>query len=80
MHASRGAEVVLSLPAKIAANLHGLFPGAASDLLGLMNVLLPPPGRIGRDVRTGKESSSSVSPSWITTLNEQAAQENNQLA
>jgi hypothetical protein len=42
------------------------------------------PGRvpdqlIGSDVRTGKQSSSSVSPSWITPLNEQAAQKNNQV-
>jgi NAD(P)-dependent dehydrogenase (short-subunit alcohol dehydrogenase family) len=73
------AEVVLSLPAKVAVKLHGLFPGATTDLLGLMNVLLPSPGGIGRDVRTGKQSSSSLSPSWITTLNERAAQENNQI-
>jgi NAD(P)-dependent dehydrogenase (short-subunit alcohol dehydrogenase family) len=73
------AEVILSLPAKVSVNVHGLFPGATTDLLGLANLLLPPPGGIGSDVRTGKQSSSSVSPSWITTLNEQAAQENNQL-
>jgi NAD(P)-dependent dehydrogenase (short-subunit alcohol dehydrogenase family) len=73
------AEVVLSLPAKAAVKLHGLFPGTTTDVLGLMNVLLPPPGGIGSDVRTGKQSSSSASPSWITTLNEQAAQENNQV-
>lgn len=73
------AEVILSLPAQAVVKLHGLFPGATTDLLGLMNVLLPPPGGIGSDVRTGKHSSSSVSPSWITTLNEQAAQENNQV-
>lgn len=73
------AEVVLSLPAKVAVKLHGLFPGPVTDLLGLINVLLPPPGGIGSDVRTGKQSSSSVSPSWITTLNERAAQENNQV-
>lgn len=73
------AEVVLSLPGKIATMVHGLLPGVTTDLLGLMNVLLPPPGGIGRDIRTGKQSSSSVSPSWITTLNEQAARENNQI-
>jgi hypothetical protein len=59
--------------------VHGLFPGMTTDLLGLMNVFLPPPGGIGRDIRTGKQSSSSISPSWITILNEQAAQENNQV-
>jgi NAD(P)-dependent dehydrogenase (short-subunit alcohol dehydrogenase family) len=67
------AEVVLSLPARAAVKLHGLFPGTTTDLLGLMNVLLPPPGGIGSDVRTGRQSSSSASPSWITTLNEKAA-------
>jgi short-subunit dehydrogenase len=41
------AEVVLSLPAKIAVKLLGLLPGVTTDLLGLMNVLLPPPGGIG---------------------------------
>ena len=73
------AEVVLSLPAKVAVKFHGLLPGTTTDVLGLVNVLLPPPGGIGSDVRTGKQSSSSASPSWITTLNEQAAQENNQV-
>jgi NAD(P)-dependent dehydrogenase (short-subunit alcohol dehydrogenase family) len=73
------AEVVLSLPAIVATKVHGLFPGMTTDLLGLMNVFLPPPGGIGRDIRTGKQSSSSISPSWITILNEQAAQENNQV-
>ena len=73
------AEVVLSLPAKVAVKFHGLLPGITTDVLGLVNVLLPPPGGIGSDVRTGKQSSSSASPSWITTLNEQAARENNQV-
>jgi NAD(P)-dependent dehydrogenase (short-subunit alcohol dehydrogenase family) len=73
------AELVLSLPAKAAVKLHGLFPGTTTDGLGVMNVLLPPPGGIGSDVRTGKQSSSGATPSWITTLNEQAAQENNQV-
>jgi len=73
------SEVVLSLPARLAVKLHGLFPGVTTDLLGLINVLLPPPGGIGQDVRTGKQSSSSVSPSWITALNERAAQDNNEI-
>lgn len=74
------SEVVLSLPGKFAATMHALFPGATTDLLGLINVLLPWPGGISSDVRTGKQSSSKVSPSWVTTLNEQAAQANNQVS
>jgi len=71
MRPRRGGSV-LSLPAKVAVKFHGLFAGAAVDLLGLMNVFLPSAGGIGREVRTGEQSSSSVSPSWITTLNERA--------
>jgi short-subunit dehydrogenase len=74
------AEIVLSLPAKLAVKLHGLFPGLTTDLLGLINRMLPPPGGIGKEVRTGKQSFSKASPSWITTLNERAAQQNNQIA
>lgn len=74
------AEVVLSVPAKLAARIHGLFPGATADLLSIVNRLLPPPGGIGAEARTGKESFSKVSPSWATALNEQAARNNNQIA
>jgi NAD(P)-dependent dehydrogenase (short-subunit alcohol dehydrogenase family) len=76
---SGDAEVVLSLPAKVAVKLHALFPGITTDVLGLMNVFLPPPGGIGSSIRTGKQSSSIMSPSWLTTLNERAARENNQV-
>jgi hypothetical protein len=72
--------VVLSLPARIAAKIHGLLPGVTTDLLGIMNVLLPSPGGIGTEARTGAQSFSAVSPSWITGLNERAVQENNQVS
>ena len=74
------AEVVLSFPAKLATKLHALFPSATTDLLGMINRLLPPPGGVGTEVRTGKQSFSKVSPSWITTLDEKAARQNNQIA
>jgi NAD(P)-dependent dehydrogenase (short-subunit alcohol dehydrogenase family) len=74
------AEVVLSAPAKLAATVHGLFPGMTGDLLSIVNRLLPAPGGIGSEARTGKQSRSRVSPSWLTTLNEQAAKENNEVA
>ena len=72
------AEVILSVPAKLAAQLHGVFPGLTSDLLSIVNRLLPRSGGIGTDVRTGKESQSPLS--WLTALNEPAAKENNQVA
>jgi len=77
---NRKAEVVLSVPAKLAVLVHGLAPGTITDLLGFVNRLLPGPGGIGNDAKTGSQSTSRVSPSWVTALNEQAAQRNNQIA
>jgi short-subunit dehydrogenase len=74
------SEVVLSVPAKFATLIHGVFPEVTVDVLGVINRFLPPPGGIGTDVRTGKQSKSKASPSWLTALNERAAQENNQIA
>jgi short-subunit dehydrogenase len=74
------AEVVLSLPAKLAVLTHGIMPGFTASALTLMNRMLPAPGGIGTDARAGKQSFSRVSPSWITRLNERAARRNNQVA
>lgn len=74
------AELMLSVPAKVATMVHGAFPEVTVDVLGVVNRLLPPPGGIGTDVRTGKQSASKASPSWVTALNERAAQQNNQIA
>jgi len=75
------AEVVLSPPAKLATILHGLFPGLMADVLGLANaLLLPAPGGIGSARLPGKDSSSPLSPSWLTRLSDRAAQRNNEHA
>lgn len=74
------SELVLSLPAKLAVKFHGLAPGTTTNFMAWMNRLLPPPGGIGTEIRTGKQSFSDVSPSWLTTLNEQAAKRNNEVA
>lgn len=74
------AEIVLTVPAQLATLIHGVFPDITIDMLGLMNRFLPGPGGIGTDVRTGKQSQSKASPSWITSLNERAAADNNQIA
>ncbi|HET7891517.1 MAG TPA: SDR family NAD(P)-dependent oxidoreductase [Candidatus Sulfotelmatobacter sp.] len=75
------AEVVLSLPAKFAVKVHGLFPGTTANVLGVVNRLLPSAQGDSRkrEPKTGKESFSEVSPSWVTTLNERAAEQNNQV-
>jgi short-subunit dehydrogenase len=74
------SEVILTLPAKIATLIHGVFPEVTVDVLGVVNHFLPPPGGIGTDVRSGKQSTSKASPSWVTALNEKAALDNNQIA
>jgi NAD(P)-dependent dehydrogenase (short-subunit alcohol dehydrogenase family) len=74
------AEVVLSLPAKLAVNLNGIFPGLTSDILSLIDQVLPKSDGSKNEPKTGKESYSNASPSWVTALNERAAQNNNQVA
>jgi hypothetical protein len=63
-------------PAVLAAQL---APRLTTEVLALVNALLPGPGGIGRRAARGYESQSEVSPSWATALNEQAAAENNEL-
>ncbi|HEU4439604.1 MAG TPA: SDR family NAD(P)-dependent oxidoreductase, partial [Methylomirabilota bacterium] len=78
------ADRVLSLPAKLGATVHGIFPGLTAELLGLVNRLLPGsrgPGRhspVGAGALEGEASTSAVSPSVLTTLGERAAERNNQ--
>jgi short-subunit dehydrogenase len=74
------SEVVLSLPARLLARFHGAFPGATADFMALANALLPAPGGVGREPRSGASSESKISPSWATTLNERAAVQNNEVA
>jgi short-subunit dehydrogenase len=73
------AELVLSLPAKLAVKFNGIFPGTTNNLLQLMARLLPGPSGIGTEARAGWQSFSPISPSWLTALNEQASEQNNQI-
>lgn len=76
---SRGdAEVVLSLPAAVAVKFQALMPGITADALALVNAVLPSAGKSETLAKTGKQSVSDVSPSWITALNEHAAESHNQ--
>lgn len=73
-------EVVLSVPAKAAAKFHALFPATTSYLLGAVDRVLPSPTESKRESHPGRESSSAVSPSWLTILDDRAARENNEEA
>ena len=73
------AELVISVPAKIAVLFDALFPEAMSQMLSLANGLLPKAGGAGTERMKGRDSTSSWSPSWLTTLNEEAALRNNEV-
>jgi hypothetical protein len=73
------AEVMLSLPARLAVTFHGIFPGLTSEINAWMNQMLPEPGGIGKRQVRGKESESEWSPSKLTALNEQQAMANNEI-
>ncbi|MGH7420298.1 MAG: SDR family NAD(P)-dependent oxidoreductase [Candidatus Rokuibacteriota bacterium] len=76
------AERVLSLPAKLGVLAHGLFPGLTADVLGVVNRWLPEPEGeedVYRRPLKGEQSTSEVSPSWLTTLGERAARRSNQV-
>jgi NAD(P)-dependent dehydrogenase (short-subunit alcohol dehydrogenase family) len=74
------AEVILSVPAKLAVAFHGLFPGLTSDILAIENRMLPKDGGIGDSWAKGFESESTVTRSRITAMTRAAERRNNQLA
>jgi short-subunit dehydrogenase len=74
------ARAVLSLPAKFAVKLNEMFPEFTAAILAAANRFLPSSGGVGRNSASGEESFTLLSPSLLTTLNERAAQQNNQIA
>ena len=73
------AELVISIPAKVAVMFEALFPEAMSQVLAAVNQFLPGPGGAGTERVKGRDSTSSWSPSWLTTLNDEAALRNNEV-
>jgi short-subunit dehydrogenase len=73
------AELVISVPAKVAVLFESLFPEAMSQILAAVNQVLPGAGGVGTETMKGRDSTSAWSPSWLTTLNEAAAERNNEV-
>lgn len=72
------AEVVLTLPAKLAVAVQGIAPTLTANVLALANRhALPAPGGIGPGRRTGADS-RRVLPSAVTVLSDRAAAANNE--
>jgi hypothetical protein len=72
------AELILTLPAKLAVLLHAMLPGAMADLFAWANEYLPDPGGVGTRNVKGRDSRSDLSSSWLTRLSDQAAARNNE--
>ena len=72
------AEVILGWQAGVLARIHGLLPGYTTDLLGLVNRLLPGPGGLGARAVSGGASRSAVTESPLESLGQRAAQDLNQ--
>ncbi len=76
---SRKVEITLTVPAKMLALVHGIFPQLTINLLSIVNRFLPKTGQAeGFDRSTGKESETPLSRSFLTTLGRKAAQTYNE--
>lgn len=72
------SEVVLTPQAKLLSLFHGLFPGVTTDILALVNRLLPGPGGVREAKLRGYESETPVTRSFLTKLGREAARDLNQ--
>lgn len=74
-------EITLTLLARTAVVVNALFPGLVARMMMLENRFLPKPAdhQEGDRLKTGWESQSEVAPSVLTSLSDQATQENNEL-
>jgi len=78
--AKRGdAELIISPQAKIAAKMNALFPEITTEIVGLVNEILPSAGGIGDSKVTGSESTSFISPSILTSNLDAASHQNNEI-
>ncbi len=70
------AEVFLGLQARLLSTVHGVMPGLTSNLMGMVNRLLP--HGTAKERRTGGESETAVSRSFLQVLGRRAAARFNQ--
>jgi short-subunit dehydrogenase len=75
---SGDAELIITPQAKLAVKFHGLFPGVTSDILGLVNRVLPDANDDQKDRHLGKESETVLTRSFITKAGRRAAQKYHQ--
>lgn len=69
------SEVVLSPQAQVLATAHGVAPGAVSDLLGVVNRVMPGSRSTSSARFTGKESGNAISDSVLTRMGRRAGED-----
>lgn len=73
------ARLTLGVHTKAAIVLSELFPGCAARLTAIANRFLPGPDSAGsKTLHSGWESQSSLAPSWLTQLSDEATVRNNE--
>jgi short-subunit dehydrogenase len=73
------AEIILTVQARIAAKLDALFPEFNSEIMALVNRMLPGMDGGSMESRKGRDSESAATQSGVNTLGEQAAVRNNEM-
>ncbi len=69
------AEIVLSLPAKLAVLFHGVAPGTTTRILGVQNRFMPGTGATEKERYLGRDSETAISRSVLTSPGRKAAHE-----
>jgi short-subunit dehydrogenase len=73
------SEIIISLPAKLAIKLHALFPEISSAILATVSRALPEKPELASQKVKGAQSTTPITESWLTTLDQKAARKNNQI-
>ncbi|PTX21328.1 short-subunit dehydrogenase [Pontibacter mucosus] len=73
------ATVTTTAFATIGELLHRLSPGLTTDILALVNAILPGEGGIGKNRARGYESETPLSESWLTERTQKAEARNNEV-
>ncbi len=73
------AERIITLMAKVGAAIEGVAPSLIGETMAIVNSLLPAPGGIGKQGAKGKDSETPLSQSILTTLTDEAAEQNNEI-
>lgn len=73
------AELIIGVPAKVAIKAHALLPGLSSLAMRAAAQLLPDAEGANETAKKGAQSTTRITESWLTALDEQAARKNNQI-